>query len=269
MTDGDEESLRLTEENVRANLSSNRTAGAELRAAQQTSGAAGDGTLDNETKGDDSGSGRMRNGVGIGDSDVDCGDGGPRREASDHAAKIVVQKLRWGCAGDMQAAGCTGGGDGDRDNGSLGTWDVVLGSDIAAVPYASAYDDLLRTIVSLVNSSSKGSGGKGTMTSTGKSPSRDEGGETTGDTSTGSTGATPPIDDCSAADCCGGGRGRNSLSSSPMSAPTVAEKAGAASGPTTAKRGDRGAPQAGEKRQVIVPWRTNEDMLPRTHFSRI
>lgn len=36
------------------------------------------------------------------------------------------------------------GGDGDEPS-----WDVILGSDIAAFPYASAYEGLLRTIVSL------------------------------------------------------------------------------------------------------------------------
>lgn len=52
---------------------------------------------------------------------------------------ITVRKLRWGCPGDMEA--CHGGN---------GPWDVVLGSDIAALPYESAYDDLRRTIVSFV-----------------------------------------------------------------------------------------------------------------------
>lgn len=56
---------------------------------------------------------------------------------------VYVRKLRWGCTGDIEA--CRGGS---------GPWDVVLGSDIAALPYASAYGDLLRTIVSLVKSES-------------------------------------------------------------------------------------------------------------------
>lgn len=57
---------------------------------------------------------------------------------------VSVRKLRWGCSADIRDCGTTCG----TSNGS--PWEVVIGSDIAALPYASAFDDLLRTIVSLV-----------------------------------------------------------------------------------------------------------------------
>ncbi|CAN0487182.1 unnamed protein product, partial [Hapterophycus canaliculatus] len=155
LTDGDEESLRLTEKNVRANLPSNQKAEAELHASRRTPGRTGNDKANNtEAKGGDGGRSGVHNGVGTGDSGADGADSGGRPQASDHAAKILVQKLRWGCADDMQAAGCPGEGEGSG-SGSCGPWDVVLGSDIAALPYASAYDDLLQTIVSLVNSNNK------------------------------------------------------------------------------------------------------------------
>lgn len=57
---------------------------------------------------------------------------------------VSVRKLRWGFPADMDA--CLGG--------EGGPWEVVIGSDIAALPYASAHGDLLQTIVFLVNGGS-------------------------------------------------------------------------------------------------------------------
>lgn len=99
--------------------------------------------------------GRDGIGVGAGGSAGGVCDGGSQRQ---QPANILVRKLRWGCEDDMQAVGgCAGGGGASASGG--GGWDVVLGSDIAALPYASAYGDLLRTIVSLVNSPPDGGGG--------------------------------------------------------------------------------------------------------------
>lgn len=89
---------------------------------------------------------RASSGGVVGDSHlsncrVDDGVGGEGDGSQAFSPRMTVQKLRWGCSGDMEAC--------YSDNGN---WDVVLGSDIAALPYASAYGELLRTIVSLVNS---------------------------------------------------------------------------------------------------------------------
>lgn len=53
---------------------------------------------------------------------------------------VTVKRLLWGCTTDM--------------DGVRGPWDVIIGSDITALPYASAHSDLLQTIVSLSNDES-------------------------------------------------------------------------------------------------------------------
>lgn len=252
LTDGDEQSVRLTENNVRANFPCDRTADAVVCAPREAPGTAGDDATNNETNGGDSGQGRVHNGIGMGEPDAD---NRSRQHASDHAAKIWVQKLRWGCPDDMRAAGCPGA---DGGSGSCGPWDVVLGSDIAALPYASAYDDLLRTIVSLVNSNNKSSSSsKVTDSCIGMSASSAKSGDNNKDSPTEPSGATPHVDDCDAAAAdSGGGRGGHSLGSSPMSNPTPAENitAVAAAAAASAAVGRNGSEilQAGGKHQVVV-----------------
>lgn len=162
LTDGDEQSLKLAQENVDANL----LQPLPCRQGPRTPAPAG---RDPQRQTLDASSTRHS------DSDVvsehvgtshDAAGGGPggRRKPSECSATISVRKLRWGREDDMRAA-CFPGGDGDTgsssdDSGGCCPWDVVLGSDIAALPYASAYGDLLRTIVSLVNSG-KSDGGEG------------------------------------------------------------------------------------------------------------
>eukprot|EP00903_Cladosiphon_okamuranus_P011220 g10586.t1 len=154
LTDGDEQSLRLTQENVHANLPSwtDRQSSHALplpsdRQRQPQESPPGD------DEGDFSkpvGAGSLAAGGGAGD----------RQKPSDRPAKISVKRLRWGCEDDMRAVSSPGGdGDGNGNDGSRGPWDVVLGSDIAALPYASAYGDLLRTILSLVNDGEGGEAG--------------------------------------------------------------------------------------------------------------
>lgn len=150
MTDGDEQSLTLTQDNIDANVQSlSRRQGPHTppccRDQQQPQDASPGDNDDNDILKRSSGASHAAGG----------GAGGRREQPSDRA-KISVRKLRWGCEDDMRAVGCCSSGD---DGGCRPSWDVVLGSDIAALPYASAYGDLLRTIVSLV-SSGKG-GGKG------------------------------------------------------------------------------------------------------------
>lgn len=77
--------------------------------------------------GDDGGS---RNGL------FDAGD----RKSATPILFVSARKLRWGCPSDMAKS----------LRGETGPWDVVLGSDIAALPYASDHDGLIRTIESLV-----------------------------------------------------------------------------------------------------------------------
>ncbi|CAM9756612.1 unnamed protein product [Scytosiphon promiscuus] len=204
LTDGDEGSLRLTEINVRANLPSDRTADAELCSSRQAPGTAGgdDATDTNEPEGGVSGRGKARDGA----SDADAGG---RQHAADRAAKISVQKLRWGCAEDMRAAaGCPGE---DGAGASCGRWDVVLGSDIAALPYASAYDELLRTILSLVNSKNKTGSSEVCDSGIGTSASRDKDGDTDEGSGKAVAGASSPVDDGNAAAGSGGGHGGRSL----------------------------------------------------------
>lgn len=150
ITDGDEDSVRLAEANVRENLPwarhGTRTRGCDT---QETGGAAveelrvssvphvcnaRDGVDGDSTQ-------RPSRGAGL------AGDaGGDRSERDRHdreaetgrasAPVVTVRRLLWGDRADMEAAGG-------------GPWDVILGSDIAALPYASAHDDLVQTIVSL------------------------------------------------------------------------------------------------------------------------
>lgn len=95
------------------------------------------------TSGDDNsvsiGTDRSDGGGGVGVGVEDC----PHQRQRGPLA-VFVRKLRWGFPADMEASL---GGEG-------GPWEVVIGSDIAALPYASAHGDLLRTIVFLVNGGS-------------------------------------------------------------------------------------------------------------------
>lgn len=89
-----------------------------------------------------SGGGGGGDGGGNGGLEVD--DRHHQLQRRKRAPAVFVRKLRWGFHCDMES--CLGGGG--------GPWDVVLGSDIAALPYASAHGDLVRTISFLVNSGS-------------------------------------------------------------------------------------------------------------------
>ncbi|CAN0344691.1 unnamed protein product [Ectocarpus sp. 8 AP-2014] len=148
LTDGDEESLKLTQRNVTDNLRPDFSPRSPSTASCCDEQQAQDATSAEEER-----TGCNADSKGGSTNSVESS--ADRRPPPATAATISVQKLRWGCADDMHAAGVPLGGDGD--SGSSRAWDVVLGSDIAALPYASAYGDLLQTIVSLVNNT-KGSG---------------------------------------------------------------------------------------------------------------
>lgn len=131
LTDGDDESLRLTLSNVEANLPTRTILKAKKEKDQDrphhhqqrnTHTAAAAAAEEEEDSGEE-----------IHPSPVPV---------------MTVRKLRWGCAADIATALHDDGGDGDISN-TYG-WDIVLGSDIAAFPYASSFGDLLRTIVALV-----------------------------------------------------------------------------------------------------------------------
>lgn len=83
---------------------------------------------------------------------------------------VSTRRLRWGCAGDIEALLASSGNSLSSSSpcdGGDSPWEVIVGSDIAAFPYASAYDDLLQTIAALAKSIRKfqsatsGSDGKG------------------------------------------------------------------------------------------------------------
>lgn len=151
LTDGDEQSLKLTQENVDANLqswTSRQSSNAPpLSCGQQQPQDASPGHDESDFS------------KPVGASHAAGGEAGDRPKSSDRPAKISVKRLRWGCEDDMRAVRFpSGDGDGISDDHSCHPWDVVLGSDIAALPYASAYGDLLRTIVALVNNNGDGCG---------------------------------------------------------------------------------------------------------------
>lgn len=211
LTDGDEESLRLAESNVRENLSSMRGHDRRDYSAEGTDGhptcsarRAGDACgvsgrvsgdpevvrasyagVDLSIAGEEPGGlnsdlPQTRRASGGGDHllsiehGIGCtrqkstaaADGNNKEEADDNSSssglgaenssqqqqyasrKVSVRKLRWGCSADIKACCCRGSSSGGDDDDR--PWDVVLGSDIAALPYASAYGDLLQTIMSLV-----------------------------------------------------------------------------------------------------------------------
>lgn len=179
LTDGDEESLRLAENNVRHNLPSTRgqhrlgqpAGGSDVhptysrsregdasRVNESTSGVRGgirasysdDLSIAGEGPGapkDDPQTRRGRDGDHLLNEECAIGCMHHNRSAKDSNRQqlptVSVRKLRWGCSADIEA--CCRSGDDDVP------WDVVLGSDIAALPYASAYGDLLETISSLVH----------------------------------------------------------------------------------------------------------------------
>ncbi|CAM9576635.1 unnamed protein product [Ectocarpus fasciculatus] len=147
LTDGDEESLKLAQKNVTDNLRPGFSQRSPTSSCDQQQSQ--DATAAEEER-----SGCNADPKGGSTNSVESS--ADRRPPPATAATISVQKLRWGCADDMHAAGVPRGGDGDSRR-STRAWDVVLGSDIAALPYASAYGDLLQTIASLVNTA-KGSG---------------------------------------------------------------------------------------------------------------
>lgn len=180
LTDGDEESLRLAEKNVRHNLPSTQgqdrlgqpAGGADVHPAysrspegearrvnESTSGGRGgirasysdDPSIAGERPGapkDDPQTRRGMDGdhllnkeraIGCMDHDLSAKDSNRQQLPP----TVSVRKLRWGSSADIEAC-CRSGDD-------AVPWDVVLGSDIAALPYASAYGDLLQTISSLVH----------------------------------------------------------------------------------------------------------------------
>lgn len=199
MTDGDEESLKLTQKNVTDNLPSALSQRSPTSCCDQP--RTQDATAaEEERTGCNAGSkGGSTNSV------ESSADRGPPPAP---AATISVRKLRWGCADDMDVAGVPRGGDGD--SGSSRAWDVVLGSDIAALPYASAYGDLLQTIVSLVNTTK----GSGQDKHTAPSPPRTISDRVTGEDQNTEISSTASSDSCGALDgsSCESGRGKPAMS---------------------------------------------------------
>lgn len=186
LTDGDEESLKLTQRNVADNLrpavyrrSPSTASCCDQQQAQAATAAEERTGCNADSKGGS---------TNIVESSVD------RRPPPATAAAVSVQKLRWGCADDMHAAAVPRGGDGD--SGSPRAWDVVLGSDIAALPYASAYGDLLQTIVSLLNTTE----GSGQDNHTAPSPPRTISDHVTGEDQNTKISSTAVPDSCEALD---------------------------------------------------------------------
>ncbi|CAB1117037.1 unnamed protein product [Ectocarpus sp. CCAP 1310/34] len=228
LTDGDEESLKLTQRNVTGNLSpavcrrSPSTASCcDQQQAQAVTAADKERTPCNA----DSTAGSTN----IVESPVD------RRPPLATAATVSVQQLRWGCADDMHAVGVPRRGDGD--SGSPRAWDVVLGSDIAALPYASAYGDLLQTIVSLVNITD----GSGQDKHTAPSPPRTIADHVTGADQNTEISSTAAPDSCEPLD----GSGRESGTGKPAITKTSAMKG------VMAEAGRSGSEREG-RRQVVV-----------------
>lgn len=128
LTDGDDESLRLTLSNVKANLPTTRTVlkGKDCPPHHQHH-------HDSHT-------------ASVAAAAEEKEDSGKEIYPSP-VPVMTVRKLRWGCAADIATA-LHDGGNGDISD-TYG-WEVVLGSDIAAFPYASSFGDLLRTIAALV-----------------------------------------------------------------------------------------------------------------------
>ncbi|CAM9889465.1 unnamed protein product, partial [Laminaria digitata] len=148
LTDGDDGSLRLAERNVEANLPP--TIGQHPRAPPRDRPAKE--TFKNTTTTNQSSSIASiscHNDNGMNTTRVievdrdDCAVTKAHHQRQRAPRAVSVRKLRWGFPDDMEA--CLGKG---------GPWEVVLGSDIAALPYASAHGDLLRTIAFLVNGGS-------------------------------------------------------------------------------------------------------------------
>ncbi|CAN0003658.1 unnamed protein product [Ectocarpus sp. 12 AP-2014] len=190
LTDGDEESLKLTQRNVTGNLSP-----AVCRRSPSTTSCCDQQQAQAVTAAEEERTGCNADSTGgntnIVESSVD------RRPPPATAATVSVQKLRWGCADDMHAVGVPRGEDGD--SGSPRAWDVVLGSDIAALPYASAYGDLLQTIVSLVNTTE----GSGQDNHTAPSPPRTIADHVTGEDQNTEISSTAAPDSCEALDSSG------------------------------------------------------------------
>ncbi|CAM9933485.1 unnamed protein product [Ectocarpus sp. 12 AP-2014] len=190
LTDGDEESLKLTQRNVTGNLSP-----AVCRRSPSTASCCDQQHAQAVTAAEEERTGCNADSTGgstnIVESSVD------RRPPPATAATVSVQKLRWGCADDMHTVGVPRGGDGD--SGSRRAWDVVMGSDIAALPYASAYGDLLQTIVSLVNTTE----GSGQDNHTAPSPPRTIADHVTGEDQNTEISSTAAPDSCEALDSSG------------------------------------------------------------------
>lgn len=151
LTDGDEQSVKLTQENINSNLDSLPCRQGPRTSRRCDEQRALDAFPEN---GDGSDSLRLTGASRAAAAAAASADARGGRKPSDQSAKISARKLRWGCEDDMRAAGCVRGGEESGDGGDDSVcrpWDVVLGSDIAALPYASAYGDLLQTIVSLVH----------------------------------------------------------------------------------------------------------------------
>ncbi|CAM9792327.1 unnamed protein product [Ectocarpus sp. 6 AP-2014] len=206
LTDGDEESLKLTQRNVTDNLRPDFS-----RRSPRTASCCDQQQAQDATAAEEERTGCNADSKGGSTNSVEIS--ADRRPPQATAATISVQKLRWGCADDMHAAGVPLGGDGD--SGSSRAWDVVLGSDIAALPYASAYGDLLQTIVSLVNNT-KGSG-RGNHTA--PSPPRTISDHVTGEDQNTEISNTAASDSCEALDGsgCESGRGKPAIiKTSPM-----------------------------------------------------
>lgn len=133
LTDGDDESLRLTRSNVEANLPTRTVLeGNEERNWDRP---------------------RHHHHQQHHNSHTAAAEDSREESCSSHLTEMTVRKLRWGCAADIATTLRDGMNDSDGNISSTLNacgWDVVLGSDIAAFPYASSFGDLLRTIVGLV-----------------------------------------------------------------------------------------------------------------------
>lgn len=144
LTDGDDGSLRLARRNVSANLlpapRQHPRAPPRDRPAQEEHSRT---TTINRSSIASIVCSEVNDKVTTGASELDRGDDAEdcHHERQRVPPAVSVRKLRWGFPDDMEAC-LEGGGC---------PWEVVLGSDIAALPYASAHGDLLRTIAFLVS----------------------------------------------------------------------------------------------------------------------
>ncbi|CAM9497499.1 unnamed protein product, partial [Discosporangium mesarthrocarpum] len=157
ITDGDKGLLRLITENVRANLPASLEEGAG-RGGEDKCAEEAESNETSRADGETATAGRAAEGTApaavvkgkVEHQGKTSSDQGGGQEAA--AAVVSVQRLLWGSQGDLEGVG------GPR-------YDVVIGSDIVALPYGDAYHSLIETLTALLTPAapmiSRGGGSRG------------------------------------------------------------------------------------------------------------